>query len=257
VRRGGHPLLGRLGLSALAYLLLVFVEGGQARAYRPFDSTDADVAAAGELELELGPLGLLRPGRDGDLLVAPAVIVNLGLTPRLELVLEGQHLYAVEEAAGGARSRLADNGLFLKGVARRGALQGASGPSVALEAGVLLPAVNDEPGWGLEGLAVISLGGRPGMAHLNGVLAWNRQHEPELGVGLILEGPTSWPVRPVAEGLHERILGGETLNSALLGAIWELGDALAFDGGGRVFDEDGVRGFELRLGLTWRMQLWR
>ena len=33
-------------------------------AYRPFDSTDAAVAAKGEVELELGPLGFLKTGPD-------------------------------------------------------------------------------------------------------------------------------------------------------------------------------------------------
>src|SRR5687768_16247795 len=95
--------VGRLPLGLLAILLVTVVEPGRAHALRPFDSTDADVAAAGELELELGPLGLLRPRGAGDLLVAPAVILNLGLTSRLELVMEGQHLYTLDEG-GGARS---------------------------------------------------------------------------------------------------------------------------------------------------------
>src|SRR5207253_9284581 len=56
-------------------------------AYRPFDGTDAAVAGRGELEIELGPAGLLRIGPDR-FLVAPALIVNLGFADRWELVLE-------------------------------------------------------------------------------------------------------------------------------------------------------------------------
>jgi hypothetical protein len=60
----------------------------------------------------------------------------------------------------------------------------------------------------------------------------------------------------VAELLHERTLGDEGLASALLGAIWEPSDAVSFDAAGRVFEEADLRGFEVRLGFTWKMQLW-
>jgi hypothetical protein len=243
-------------VALLVHSWLILGGTGQARAYRPFDSTDADVAAAGELELELGPVGFLRPDAGARLLVAPAVIVNLGVRPGLELVLEGQHLYDVDEAPAGPRSTVAENGLFLKGVVRRGELQGSSGASVALEGGVLLPEVNGDPGWGAEALAVLSLAGRWGTVHLNGVSTWTRQQEGALGAGVIVEAPELWRLRPVAEVLHERTLGGDTLSSALLGAIWEAADAVAFDTGARLFEDDGRRGFEVRLGLTWKMQLW-
>jgi len=49
----------------LAHLLLAF--GGllcplSARAYRPFDGTDAAVADKGEVEIELGPVGFVKQG---------------------------------------------------------------------------------------------------------------------------------------------------------------------------------------------------
>jgi len=65
-------------------LIAAFVALGwapNAAAYRPFDSTDASVAEAGKLELELGPIGYLAEGR-AHFLVAPALIANLGLSRR-------------------------------------------------------------------------------------------------------------------------------------------------------------------------------
>lgn len=45
-------------------LLVVIAWPLRALAYRPFDQTDADVAAPEEVELELGPIQLLHePGR--------------------------------------------------------------------------------------------------------------------------------------------------------------------------------------------------
>jgi hypothetical protein len=60
-----------------------------ARAYRPFDGTDAAVAAPGEVEIELQPAGRLRDAT-GTSLIAPATVFNYGLSEGWEAVLEGQ-----------------------------------------------------------------------------------------------------------------------------------------------------------------------
>ena len=59
-----------------------------ALAYRPFDGTDADVAERGEFELELGPLGYFRLGGT-NFLIVPGAVLNYGILPRTELVLQG------------------------------------------------------------------------------------------------------------------------------------------------------------------------
>ena len=58
-----------------------------ALAYRPFVSTDAAVADAGEVEVELGYAGFRRDG-SGTTIVAPALIANLGVARDLEVVGE-------------------------------------------------------------------------------------------------------------------------------------------------------------------------
>src|ERR1700709_282625 len=62
---------------------------GPAWAYRPFDGTDAAVAAPGEVEIELQPAGHL-PDATGSAMIAPATVFNYGLTEGWEAVLEGQ-----------------------------------------------------------------------------------------------------------------------------------------------------------------------
>ena len=89
-----------------------------AHAYRPFNGTDADVAEAGEYELEFGPLGYLRHG-SGRTLMGPAIVNNLGLPGDFELVLEGRaerDLGATE----GQRNRFADTAFSVKHVLRKG-----------------------------------------------------------------------------------------------------------------------------------------
>ena len=230
--------------------LLVAMLATPALAYRPFDSTDANVAAPGEFELELGPIGRLSEGTD-KFRVAPAVVANLGLPWRSELVLEGQREVALDPAPGTPHSSIVDTGVFVKTVLREGVLQDTTGPSVAAEYGLLLPEVHGESGTGASVAGIVSQRWEAGTLHLNAALAWNREHEPDLFIGAILEGPYSWPLRPVAEVFGEQASGSPRTNSALLGAIWRARDDLTFDVGLRYAHagEEIVR--EVRLGLTW------
>jgi len=223
-----------------------------AHAYRPFDSTDADVAPAGEFELELGPLGRLRDGSKR-LLVAPAVIANIGFSRDRELVIQGQHEAAIDREPGESRSALVDNGVFIKQVLRRGALQDQSGPSVATEYGVLLPSVHGQAqrGTGLSVAGIVSQRWQAATAHLNAALAWNRDHEPDVFLGAILEGPYTWRVRPVAEVFTEQARESARITSGLVGAIWRVRDGLSFDVGVRSARASGDSIHEVRLGLTW------
>jgi hypothetical protein len=230
--------------------LLLAMLAAPALAYRPFDATDADVAAFGEFELELGPIGWLREG-DSSFRVAPAVVANLGLPWRSELVLEGQRQTALDPAPGEPSSSIVDTGVSIKTVLREGALQDASGPSIAAEYGLLLPEVHGESGAGASLAGIVSQRWEAGTLHINSALAWNREHEPDLFLGAILEGPYSWPVRPVAEVFGEQASGGPRTTSALLGAIWRARDDLTLDVGLRFAHSGDELVREVRLGLTW------
>jgi len=231
-------------------VLLVAMLATPALAYRPFDSTDADVAGPGEFELELGPIGRLSEGGD-KFRVAPAVVANLGLPWRSELVLEGQREVALDPAPGAPQSSIVDTGVFVKTVLREGVLQDAPGASVAAEYGLLLPEVHGESGTGASVAGIVSQRWDAATLHLNAALAWNRDHEPDLFLGAILEGPYSWPVRPVAEVFGEQASGSPRTTSALLGAIWRTHDDLTFDVGLRFAHAGDEIIREVRLGLTW------
>jgi hypothetical protein len=219
-------------------------------AYRPFDSTDADVAHAGEFELELGPVGRVREG-SRRILVAPAVIANIGLSGDREVVLQGQREVASHREPGEPRSALVENGAFIKQVLRRGALQDEQGPSVATEYGVLLPAVHGHQGTGFSVAGIVSQRWEAATIHLNAALARSREHEPDVFLGAIVEGPYSWRLRPVAEFFTEQASGSPRIRSRLLGAIWRVRDGLSFDIGLRSAHAGSDPIHELRLGLTW------
>jgi hypothetical protein len=232
---------------ALAALALAPVP---AFAYRPFDGTDADVAKAGEFELELGPVGRLREG-GRRLLVAPAVVANFGLSGDRELVIEGRREVARQAEPGEPHSALVDDGVFVKQLLRKGVLQDGEGPSVATEYGVLLPDVHGEHGTGLSLAGIVSQRTDEMSVHLNGAFAVTREHEPDVFLGAILEGPGRWSVRPVAEAFTERERAGERTDSALVGAIWRVREDLSLDAGVRSARAGREAVHELRVGLTW------
>src|SRR5437762_8053843 len=176
----------------VAFLVLCLLPLSEpALALRPYDSTDADVAKQGEFELELGPVGRRREGSKR-IEVAPAVIGNFGLEGDRELVIQGQREVALDREPGEPCSAIVDNGIFIKQVLRKGTLQDASGASIATEYGLLLPAVHGEKGTGFSVAGIVSQRTETISVHLNAALAWTREHEPDLFLGAILEGPYSW-----------------------------------------------------------------
>jgi hypothetical protein len=232
-------------------LALLLASGPEcALGYRPFDSTDADVVARGEFELELGPLGRLRQGNK-TALVAPAVVANFGLQGDRELVIQGQREVALDRDPGQPRTSIVDNGAFIKQVLRKGVLQGESGPSIATEYGFLLPSVHGAKGTGFSVAGIVSQRSEAGTVHFNAAVAQTREHEPSLFLGVILEGPHTWAVRPVAEIFTEKVSGSARTKSGLVGAIWRFRDGLTFDTGIRVAHDGPEPVHELRVGLTW------
>jgi len=239
-------------MTRFSIALILAMLSAPALAYRPFDSTDAAVAEPGEFELELGPIGWLREGAN-TFRVAPAVVANLGLPWKSELVLEGQRQVLMDPAAGEPKTSVVDTGVFVKTVLREGALQEASGPSVAAEYGVLLPEVHGQSGTGASVAGIVSQRWDAGTLHLNAALAYNRDHEPDGFLGAILESPYAWTVRPVAEIFGEQASGSPRTSSALVGAIWRARDNLTLDFGLRFAHAGDELIREVRLGLTWTL----
>jgi hypothetical protein len=237
--------------AAAACAVSSLVVASHAHAYRPFDGTDAAVAEPLKLELEIGPVGYYRQG-GAHYVVAPASILNFGIFPRAELVLQGFDFIRVDEASPPPRVRFVDTGAFLKSVWREGCLQNASGLSIASEVGPLLPTVNGEKGFGAYAGGIFTQCWDGLIVHFNGVLELQRETQSvDLFGGIILEGPQSrLVVRPVAELFVEHDFGGVQTYSALLGVIWKASEKLSLDSGLRVarINDDGVG--EVRAGFT-------
>lgn len=242
-------------LARFAPALSLLLSSSPALAYRPFDGTDGSVAEHGAFELEAGMLGYLRDG--SRTYSTPSQILNYGAIERVELVLE-LHERMPSLGTPGPRFGLVDDGAFVKTVLVEGALQGKRGPSLALEVGALLPTVHGEPGAGASAALIGSVVLPWLKLHLNLEAARSRAENADLVVDGILEGPVLVAgARPVAELEYDRELRAETLESALLGFIDPVTEALALDGAARMGSRDGARVFEVRAGFTWSVAVMR
>jgi len=225
--------------------IVLMLAGLPAYAYRPFESTDADVADAGELETELGVLTIERSAGENTYFV-PKLVLNYGVTPDLEIIGE----FDVETPPDGS-AEIVDAALLLKGMLRRGVLQDAEGLSIAFEAGLLVPGERGERA-GFEGFGILS-GAVGGMIyHLNLGGGLDRVDTERFVVwGAIGEYPLSDTLRLVGELNGEKVRGEPKESSGLLGLIWEsqtTGDAL--DAAIRWGLSDAAPDWALTLGWT-------
>src|SRR5437016_1083737 len=200
---------------------------GPAYAYRPFDGTDAAVAAPGELEVELQPAGVQHE-QGTRTLIAPWTVFNIGLSEGWEAVFEGRGETPLSPSG---QTELTTAGAFLKHVVVPGSLQDKSGPSVATEFGVLLPDSTGGSGVGARLAGIVSQRWDWGTIHLNAETALTREHHGDVFLSSIIEGPSTWTVRPVAEVFYENEFGKSETVSGLIGLIWRVRDDLSFDVG--------------------------
>lgn len=237
--------------AALVAAAMVCASAQPAAAYRPFDGTDAGVANLNEVEIELQPVGRQQTGSQSTL-VAPAVVYNYGFAERWEMVLQTQ---LETPLSPGGPSSLAATGAFLKYVVQPGVLQGQSGISIATEFGPLLPGINTDPGVGFSWAGIVSQRWDWGTAHFNVEANLTRDQHGEGFVGVILEGPSKWTVRPVVELFYDKVWMETETRSALVGAIWQVKDDLSFDAAYRYAEVNGHAVNEIRAGLTFAFKV--
>jgi hypothetical protein len=209
------------------------------------------VAAPGELEVELQPAGI-RHEQGTQALIAPWTVLNFGLSEGWEAVFEGRGETPLSPSGP---TELTAAGAFLKHVIQPGSLQDKPGPSVATEFGVLLPDSTGDSGIGASLAGIVSQRWDWGTIHLNAETALTRDHHADLFVGTIIEGPSKWPVRPVAEVSYEKEFGQQETVSGLVGLIWQVSDKLAFDVAFRHALTNSHPVNEVRAGLTFGFPL--
>jgi hypothetical protein len=231
-------------------LIAVLLCESRAEAYRPFDGTDADVAELGTFELEMGPVHWCDRGGQ-QYLLTPVTVLNFGILPGTELVIDFRGSVALGALAGRPRAALLGTDVVVKHVLREGILQGKSGLSIALELGPLTPEIHGNAGFGASSDLILSYRWDWGSVHFNEWPSYSRAHNLDLFSGVIVEGPHDWLVRPVTEVFYEKEFNAQQTVSALVGVIWTAKDSFVLDLGLRGARIGGDNAAEARLGFTW------
>jgi len=184
------------------------------------------------------------------------VRLNYGTGSGFEFVLDGQSVMLMHPDLEAASPRLAETAFSLKKVLRAGVLQEKKGPSIAMEGSVLLPSQGQSHA-GLGALLILSqpLSATRTMLHFNAELARTQEQETGRFASVILEGPETWPIRPVGELSWEREGDESGVRGFLAGLIWQTRSGLAMDAAVKTLNGGGENGLELRSGFTWHMQV--
>ena len=243
-------LQGRSKVALLA-VLFVALAAGTARAYRPFDLTDADVAKRHNIEVAMGPAEFKRVGSEHSLL-APNLSIAYGLATGRELTIEGGNLVALESAPDVPRMQIADVALTVKQVLRPGSLQDKPGWSVAMEPAILFPS-RGELHLGAAASLLLSNASKHGTTHFN--VEGERLPEAKNAgsVGMIYEAGSHFGVAPAIELKSEAVQGGPPEHSLMFGLIYVPGEEAEYDVALRFARNGDDNIFEVRAGLTWQM----
>ena len=89
-----------------------------------------------------------------------------------------------------------------------------------------------------------------GTAHLNVATNLTPDQHGELFFDAIIEGPSKWTIRPVFEIYSDSVIDQTQTFSALVGAILQVRDNVAFDVGLRYALVNGRPVNEVRAGVT-------
>jgi len=233
----------------------------QARA-QLLDLSDATVARAGRLEVELQPVGSQTTWEAGDRTDEIVATVNtvFGIGGGWDVTYTGRGPVEI----GAPESAVLDASLLARVMIVEGGYSLGEGdldrPSVALQWGAYLPVVGGDPTFAPSIGVLLSQMIGPWSVHLHLELILSRERRARLfTVGQVL-GPEAWPVRPVLEGWVDHD-SARTLGSVLVGAIVPAGDALALQPGLRLGLGDEAVQLEGRLvllmRLDWAPTAWR
>ncbi|MBI1852770.1 MAG: hypothetical protein HYR85_20710 [Planctomycetes bacterium] len=217
-------------------------------AYRPFRTTDAAIAEPGRVEIEYGAIGVEQNGPETTLRTSD-LRLDLGVADRFEFVLQG----ASAKREGESDSDLVDPAAFVKAIVRRGVLQRESGPSLAVQSGVLLPeTIDGSRRTGLETLAIASDRFGDLTLHLDAGMAVDREeHDAQAVWGVVVEHSLTSQLRVAAEVFGETQASGSPDDSALVGAILDFPEqGIALDSGFRAGLTDGAEDWSVTVGVT-------
>jgi hypothetical protein len=110
----------RRSLAVASIITAVLLAPATARAYRPFDGTDADVAEAKTVEVEVAPAEVLVGQEGSHAFRAPSLALSFGLGGGYELGLDGANVVTPHPEPGEPRMQFIDAAMGVKKLLRDG-----------------------------------------------------------------------------------------------------------------------------------------
>ncbi len=244
--------------SSLALLLLLVSPLATAHAYL-IDTNDARVVEHGTMELELQPIGYLQTliGDEEHYLVVPSAQLYWGFGEGFDLLWLTRGFGLLDDAMGESPYAIAEQMLLVRAMLRDGRYSDdeAEGPSVTLQAGVLLPGIGAEVGAGASIALLFAQRWDEGTLHLNVWANFTQDRTFELFTSAVIEGPIAWPVRPTIE-VYFDLDDGEPYLSGLVGAVGDVSDEFALQAGARVGGWEGYLELEVRVSSWIYWDVW-
>ncbi|MDQ3035316.1 MAG: hypothetical protein M3Y87_23125 [Myxococcota bacterium] len=242
------------GLLVLIAACAVGLLPARAQAYL-MDANDARTLDPGALEMEVQPLGyfhVLTEDGDEHSLVAPSLMLYLGIDRGVDLIFLTRGFFLVDEVPDATRYRTWESTIALRVqlVPGRYSTDGIDGPSLVLQAGVMLPNVSgqgEHPGAQLG----LLLGQQwdAGTLHANVFATYTTWNSFDLFVAVAMEGPPDWSVRPLVEVWYDHDTFYGELLSGLVGLYVDANEHLTLELGGRIGAWDGYTELEARLSM--------
>jgi hypothetical protein len=234
----------------ICMLVLSFFLPRLSWAYRPFESTEAEIEEKRQTELEWGFFRYENEGTT-DRVISPDFQLDYGIADQWELTGQGRLQIYDEE---GRNLEILEPEIFVKRLIREGSMQDKTGPSLAAEFGPQLPSTKEnERSFGLHALGISSYEFAGIMNHLNLGLEQDREDFKSNFIwGTILEYPSKGKYRLVSEFNGRAIYSHAPENSALIGAILDLEKA-KWDIGARKGLSESSPDWELTAGVTLKL----
>ncbi|MCA9668376.1 MAG: hypothetical protein KC503_22450 [Myxococcales bacterium] len=229
-----------------------------ARAYRPFETTDASVSYLWQLTIEAAPASFLYNTLGDTSSLAPTLVLSFGLPLNFELGAGSRLLISLPDADGERTASFVTNTLTLKKIFIEGSMQDLKRRRISLgaEMNLLLPSTNTSEQVGFEAVLTMShvwpdvlcfhLNAAGGIARAGGAGSFF--------AGLALEGGWSWPMRPVLELSWRYVDGQGSIPTVLGGMIMPLNIDTWFDVAARwARNPAGDSVVEITAGINWAL----
>jgi hypothetical protein len=161
------------------------------------------------------------------------MLLYAGVAPRLDVIVSGRGYLLLDDIPDYPRYHSREAAVTLRWLVREGSYQEGEGPSLALQAGLLLPNLHGgETAGGALGL-LATHSGEGGTLYANVVAARTPWRSWELFVPIAFEGPPDWSVRPTLETWLDWDSEYGVLVSMLGGINIDLGERAMFSTGAR------------------------